>query len=253
MIHRRIVTILVALVFLGALWQTSAQETGTKKTFVIVHGAWGGGWDWRTVSDLLTSRGSVVFRPTLTGLGERAHLASPDIGLETHLTDVVNTILYENLRDVMLVGHSYGGMIITGVADRIPERIAHLAYVDAFIPESGESVADLAAKQGSSRPPDELQGGFVVPRWVRGGTPPPTDVPQAAKTFTDPIVLKSELRARISSTYILTVDRGAETDAFDMFAARAKTKGWRVERLTADHNPQRSAPKELSTLLEQLR
>ena len=240
------------MLVLGAFRPFLAQEPVPKRTYVLVHGAWGGGWDWRPVSDILTSRGHLVFRATLTGLGERAHLATPDIGLETHITDVVNTILYEDLRDVTLVGHSYGGMVITGVADRIPDRIAHLAYVDAFVPEDGESLMALATA-GGSRAPGEVRGAFVVPTWVKPGAVPPMDVPQPLKTFNDPIALKNGLRERIPTTYILTVDPGANTDRFDLFAARAKAKGWLVERLTADHNAQRSARNELCALLERVR
>ena len=163
MILRR--TILTAAVLVpGVLNPLRAQEPVPRHTYVLVHGAWGGGWDWRPVSDILTSRGHRVFRVTLTGLGERAHLASPDIGLETHITDVINTMLYENLRDVTLVGHSYGGMVITGVADRIPDRLAHLAYVDAFVPEDGESVMTLGT--AGARPPGEVRGAFIIPTWV---------------------------------------------------------------------------------------
>jgi pimeloyl-ACP methyl ester carboxylesterase len=239
-----------AILGLGALYPLRAQEPRPRQTYVLVHGAWGGGWDWRPVSDILTSRGHRVFRVTLTGLGERVHLASPDIGLETHITDVINTILYENLRDVTLVGHSYGGMVITGVADRVPDRLAHLAYVDAFVPEDGESVATL--RQGARLPGDN-RGAFIVPSWVKPGTIPPMDVPHPAKTFSDVIALKNPLRAKIPATYILTVDSGATTDSFDPFAARAKAKGWLVERITSDHNAQRSAREELCRLLEQVR
>ena len=252
MIHRKTLLTSATLLIAAALRLAAAQETVIKTTCVVVHGAWGGGWDWRTVSDLLASRGHRVFRPTLTGLGERAHLASPDIGLDTHIMDVVNTILYENLRDVTLVGHSYGGMVITGVADRIPDRIAHMVYVDAFVPENGESLMKLLAARGAE-PPGQVQGAFVLPTWVKPGTAAPMDVPQPLKTFTDSIRLTNTLREQIHTTYILTVDRGAESDAFDMFAARAKAKGWLVERLTADHNAQRSAPNELSALLEHVR
>ena len=97
-----------------------------RRTFVFVHGATGGSWDWRVIDSLMTPRGQRVVRPSLTGLGERVHLASPDIGLTTHIDDVVNAILWENLHDIILVGHSYGGMVIAGVADRIPDRILPL-------------------------------------------------------------------------------------------------------------------------------
>ena len=250
MMLRRTIFALPVLV-LGVLLPLRAHEPGSRHTYVLVHGAFGGGWDWRPVSGILTSRGHRVFRVTLTGLGERAHLTSPDIGLETHITDVVNTILYENLRDVTLVGHSYGGMVVTGVADRIPDRLTHLAYVDAFVPEDGESVATLGTP--GARAPGEVRGAFIVPTWVKPGTVPPMDVPQPAKTFSDVIALKNPLRERIQTTYILTVDPGATTDRFDPFAARAKAKGWLVERITSDHNAQRSAREELCRLLEQVR
>ncbi len=98
---------------------TTATKTGS--TFVLVHGAWGGGWDWRHVADLLTADGNTVFRPTLTGQGEHSNLSSTNIDLDTHIQDIVNVILWENLHDVVLMGHSYGGMVITGVADRVPD------------------------------------------------------------------------------------------------------------------------------------
>ena len=112
-------------------------------TFVLVHPAWFGGWCWRKVSPVLRARGHEVFAPTLTGLGERAHLASQKVGLEMHVEDVANVLEYEDLRQVILVGNSSGGMVITGVADRMPERIAHLVYLDAFVPEDGQSMLDI--------------------------------------------------------------------------------------------------------------
>src|SRR5437879_1752139 len=104
-------------------------------TFVLVHGAWHGGWCWKKLTPLLRSNGHDVFTPTLTGLGERAHLANQAIDLTTHIEDVVSTLDYEDLRGVILVGHSYGGIVISGVADRIPARIGCVVYLDAFVPE----------------------------------------------------------------------------------------------------------------------
>ena len=112
-------------------------------TFVLVHGAWAGGWYWKRVRPLLTAAGHDVFTPTLTGLGERAHLATPDIGLETHIRDVLGVLTYEDLSDVVLVGHSCGGIVITGVAERAPGRLAHLVYLDAYVPADGQSFLDL--------------------------------------------------------------------------------------------------------------
>ncbi len=110
---------------------------------VIVHGAFGGGWEWRDVAALLRARGHAVYTPTLTGYGERVHLATPETGLETHMEDIVNVIRYEDLHEVVLACQSYGGMVVTGVADRIPERIAHLVYLNALVPEDGQSAFDL--------------------------------------------------------------------------------------------------------------
>ncbi len=112
-------------------------------TFVIVHGAWSGAHAWRRVRPLLRKAGHDVFTPALTGLGERAHLAGPDIDLDTHIADVVGVLHYEDLRDVVLVGHSYGGMVITGAADRAADRLAQLVYLDGDVPMDGQSEFDL--------------------------------------------------------------------------------------------------------------
>src|SRR5262245_14863398 len=112
-------------------------------TFVLVHGAWHGGWCWQRVSPLLRARGHEVFAPTLTGLGERSHLLTREIGLETHVADVVNAIRWEDLTDVVLCGHSYGGMVISGAADRMADRVRSLVYLDAFVPADGQSIFDF--------------------------------------------------------------------------------------------------------------
>ena len=109
-------------------------------TYVLVHGAWHGGWCWQRVTPLLRAAGHEVLTPTLTGLGERSHLANSAIDLNTHIQDVVNVLEYEDLRKVILVGHSYGGMVITGVSERVPERLTHLVYLDAFVPRDGQSL-----------------------------------------------------------------------------------------------------------------
>jgi pimeloyl-ACP methyl ester carboxylesterase len=112
-------------------------------TFVIAHGAWSAGWAWKKMHALLGVSGDRLFSPTYTGLGERAHLASPSNDLETHIQDVLGVLEYEDLRDVVLIGHSYGGMVATGVADRARDRIKHLVYLDAFVPRDGQSQVDL--------------------------------------------------------------------------------------------------------------
>ena len=129
-------------------------------TFVIVHGAWSGAHAWRWVRPLLRAAGHDVVTPSLTGLGERAHLATPATNLDTHITDIAAVLHYEDLHDVVLVGHSYGGMVITGVADRVPERIGHLVYLDADVPREGESDAGPRARRRTGR----LRGGGAHPR-----------------------------------------------------------------------------------------
>jgi pimeloyl-ACP methyl ester carboxylesterase len=212
----------------------------------------GGSWDWRTLDSILTSRGHQVIRPSLTGLGERVHLASPDIRLATHIDDVVNAILWENLHDVILVGHSYGGMVIAGVAERIPGRIRRLVYLDAFLPDSGETALELAESIGAKYIRANIRDGFIFPPAVADEHAIPRDVPQPLRTFTDTLRLGNPAARGIPGTYILTVERGATSDAFDRFVPRAKARGWPVIRMTADHIPERSAPNELVALLERI-
>src|SRR5688572_32753445 len=109
------------------------------RTFVLIHGGWHGGWCWRRVSDLLRRSGHAVFTPTLTGLGERSHLLTDRVGLETHIRDVVNVLEWEDLTDVVLVGHSYGGCVISGAAEHCEKRVSSLVFLDAFVPENGQA------------------------------------------------------------------------------------------------------------------
>lgn len=224
----------------------TAQIAPERNTYVIVHGAWGAGYEWKEVGRRLQARGHTVYRPTLTGMGERSHLSHPDIDLETHITDVVNTILFEELRDIVLVGHSYGGMVITGVADRVPDRLKRIIYVDAFLPENGEA----ANRPGRALPERD---GFVPMPWNPPPSPPPHPMPQPAKTFSQPIVLKQqEAVAKIPAIYILTYDPGKkpEEDMFSPFSERARARGWTVIAMEADHTPQYSQPAQLVALLE---
>jgi pimeloyl-ACP methyl ester carboxylesterase len=246
----------LSLIFLAAFAMRAADTNGAaspgqKFTCVLVHGAWGGGWDWRHVADLLTADGNTVFRPTLTGQGEHSNLASTNIDLDTHIQDIVNVILWENLHDVVLVGHSYGGMVITGVADKIPDRIKHLVYVDAILPENGESVRmAIPARAGVN---EQATNGFILPTWVKGNPPPPHDVPMPEKTFSEPITLTNQAAAqKIPTTYILTVDKNEtpEQDTFYPFYQRAKARGWPAEIMEGDHNVQRSHPVQLVQLVE---
>jgi pimeloyl-ACP methyl ester carboxylesterase len=239
----------IVLATLLASTATPASEA-TKPIIVIVHGAWGGGWAFREVDQLLTQKGYKVYRPQLTGQGERVHLASTDIGLETHVADVVNMIRYEDLHDIILVGHSYGGMVVTGVADRVPDRIKRLVYLDAFVPRDGESMRSLLGPRWNDIQ-EMIHDGYVVPKWVKPEQPPPHDEPQSVRTMTDGIVLRSDAARKLPATYILTVAPGTkpEDDEFYAQSLRAKAFGWPVLQLSSDHNPQWSAPQALVELL----
>ncbi len=231
---------------------TNSPPLDRKFTYVIIHGAWGGGWAFKEVDRLLSADGHKVYRPTLTGQGERSHLAGTNIDLSLHIQDVVNVILWENLHDVVLVGHSYGGMVITGVADRVPDRIKHVIYLDAFLPENGESADNIRAGMGLDMP---VKDGFIMPVWLKGNEPLPHDVPHPAKTWSEPIVLKHQDVARkLPTTFILTVDQGKQPrqDEFYRFYERARARGWPVIIMEGDHNVQWSHPKELVRLLEQV-
>jgi pimeloyl-ACP methyl ester carboxylesterase len=256
---RNLSMLFVLLVFcivnaLGSNAQTPKTDTPSKPTIVIVHGAWGGAWAFKKVEAMLRDKGFQVYRPQLTGQGDRVHLARPDIGLNTHIEDVVNTILYEDLHDIILVGHSYGGMVITGVADRVPDRIKRLVYLDAMVPNDGESVSSLF-RGGGDFIKQMTKGDYIVPSWVKPDQPPPHDVPQSLKTFTDPIVLKNDAARKLPATYILTVEKGKEAKDDDFFvqSQRAKERGWTMLQLTSDHNPQWSAPEALVELLAGIR
>jgi pimeloyl-ACP methyl ester carboxylesterase len=230
-------------------------QAAKQRTYVLVHGAWGGSWAFKKVDSMLTARGHLVYRPSLTGQGERVHLATPDINLTTHINDVVNAILFEDLHDVILMGHSYGGMVVTGVADRLPDRIKRLVYLDAFLPNDGESAFSAQGNPAQSDGVRRMEkDGFLVPAWVKPGQKPPMDVPHPVKTLTEPISLKNAAARQLPATYILTVDPGKkpEEDGFFRFGERAKQRGFTYLEMSADHNPQWTRPAELAELLHKV-
>jgi len=145
--------------------------------YILVHGAWGGSWCWKSICRALQAQSHEVFTPSLSGVGERSHLLSRHIDLDTHIADVMNLIRWEELSDVVLCGHSYGGCVVTGVADRMPDRIRALVYVDAFVPENGQSLHDtLPAEQKhaqveGARKTGERTGSRTSPTsWRRAGS-----------------------------------------------------------------------------------
>jgi pimeloyl-ACP methyl ester carboxylesterase len=220
-------------------------------TYVTVHGAWDGAWFWREVARHLAQAGHEVFTATLTGSGERSHLASPNVDLATHVEDVVNLLRYEDLRDVILVGHSYGGMVITGVAERVPERLARLVFLDAFVPQDGQSLADLL-------PPEvvawfEERARTMGDGWRIPHDPPDadrrTDFPLAA--MHQPLTVGDQRAARLPRAYIACIE-SRDIPLFAHFktaAERAQAEGWDYHELPTGHVPMQTTPRELANLL----
>jgi pimeloyl-ACP methyl ester carboxylesterase len=230
-------------------------------TFLVCHGAWSAGWAWKKMHPLMVAAGHRLVTPTCTGLGERDHLANPSIDLETHIEDVINVIKYEDLRDVVLIGHSYGGMVATGVADRARDRIAQLIYLDAFVPEEEQSLLDLL-------PESERQRMLLLAKsgdgWRVPPNPTPPDTPQAdlewltERRVDMPIrCFETRLRLRggrltLPRSYIYAT-RVSPVDAFGPFAARAKSEpGWRYHEIDASHSPHVTAPELLMGMLQKI-
>ena len=233
-------------------------------TFVLVHGAWHGGWCYRDTAKALRAAGHTVFTPTHSGVGERAHQSAENITLETHIRDVCGCIEAEELNDVILCGHSYGGMVITGVADRMPARIKSLVYLDAFVPENGDSLIGLI---GKALPPEvaavfigsfrgtalEGRSGLMQPipaemfniaqgnrAWVDRRC-----VPQALATFESPALLTGDAGKVAQRLYILA--DGWDPSPFRHFAAKVDgTPGWRVVKLACSHDVMVDMPQELA-------
>jgi pimeloyl-ACP methyl ester carboxylesterase len=226
-------------------------------TYVLVHGAFAGGWQWQKIAARLRAAGHDVYTPTLTGLGERVHLATPDVGLDTHTQDILNVLDYEDLHDVILVGYSYSGMVVTGVADCAPERLAKLVYVDAYVPGDGES---MAAMMGP-----ETAGFFaqVVQTYGDGWRLPfdPPDTPRMTplpfKPVGQPVSVTNPNAARLPRTFVYCTQEketmGGLGVPITQAAARAKTDGaWRYYELQTGHLPMDTALQELGDILLQL-
>lgn len=221
-------------------------------TFVLVHGAWGGSYNWRKVRPMLQAAGHTVFNPSLTGLGERTHLASPSVNLSTHIEDVCNALFYEDLSDVILVGHSYGGMVVAGVADRMPERIKHLVFLDAFLPSDGQSLCDLGGNRGEEsatwrvppRPTSEQLDAWTQAR--RGAHP--------RGCFEEKVSLSAPLESRpFSLTYIVATGRFDPSPFFEDTAERLRgDPRWTVREVGGGHSMMRTNPQGLFNLLQEL-
>ena len=251
----------------------STQSPPVKpQVFVLVHPAWHGAWCWKLIVPLLRNAGHLVFTPTLTGLGERSHLVRTDVGLETHVTDVVNVLKYDDLTNVILIGHSSSGAVITGVADRAPERLAQLIYLDAFVPNDRESVFDLVAPERRQMM-DQLvktEGhGWLLPRFA----PAPwetivrdmwgvTDddlvrwmlerlVPTPVGHFKDPVRWINPAAHKLPRTFVRFLE--FKNSRFDQHAEMAqRTAHWRYRELRAPHHALITVPGDVTKLLIEL-
>jgi pimeloyl-ACP methyl ester carboxylesterase len=224
--------------------------------FVLVHGAWIGGWCWRAQAQALRKAGHEVYTPTLTGLGERSHLMSPSINLDTHITDVVNVIEREELPDLVLVGHSYGGMVISGVADRLPGRISSLVYLDAFVPGNGQSLLAFLPPGGPAPTPASEYTLAPLPVAAFGASPEvaayvePRLTPMPTACFTQAIELTGGIDQVKKKTYIYA-NVPAPTTFTQFYETLKDDKGWAVHTLPCTHLVQIDMPNELNVLLLQ--
>jgi pimeloyl-ACP methyl ester carboxylesterase len=204
----------------------------------------------------MRAAGHEFWTPTCTGVGERAHLANPSIDLDTHIQDIVNVLEFEDLNDVVLVGHSYGGMVATGVADRAHERIKQVIYLDAFVPEDGKALLDYAGEHGKKMRSVAEDGWRVPPNPMPPDTPQadadwanPRRRPQPVKTIASPVRLSGKALPPRSYIYCRRTPPG---DPFGQFAERAKREGWRYYELDASHNPHITMPEEFAALLTKI-
>ena len=221
--------------------------------FVLVHGAWVGGWCWRDIARGLRKQGHEVFTPTLTGLGERVHLMSPGINLQAHVTDILNVLRAEELSDVVLVGHSYGGMVIAGVADAFPDRIRSMVFLDAFVPENGQALVNLLPPGAPAPKPD----GYVVPFFgaaMFGARPEVAAYVDARATpmpvacFIDPIKLTGGIDRVKAKTYVYC-NVPAPTTFTPIYEKLKNNPAWRMRTLPCTHIVQIEMPNELTKLL----
>ncbi|MGH1490755.1 MAG: alpha/beta fold hydrolase [Acidimicrobiales bacterium] len=232
------------------------NEKPTGTTFLLVHGAWGGSWGFHKLRPLLNAAGHRVFTPSLTGIGERQHLATPEVGLSTHITDVVNTAHYEDLHNIVLLGFSYGGMVVTGALEKLADRVDHLVYLDAFVPSDGESANSIA---GGNLTPASADEWTIPPRPRQLGDAAETQwanerrSPQPIKTFTEPVHLAAPLEShRFTRTYIkATADENEPSNSpFWQAAAMAKSSAdWQYHEVACNHMIPLMKPAELAEVL----
>jgi pimeloyl-ACP methyl ester carboxylesterase len=232
--------------------------------FILVHGSNGGSWVWQKLTPFLRAAGHEVYAPTLTGLADRSHLLSCGVNLTTHITDIANLLVYEDLSEVILVGNSYAGMVITGVATKVPERLNLLIYLDAYVPDDGQSEVDLwpperraiaeaaeAETKGLAQPPPPALFGVTdlgLIDWINSRA-----TPQPVSTYTEPVSPGNTKSDSLPRVFIHCTGNPPTTpDVFGPFAVKARAKGWEVRELATGHLAMLTAPRELAALLLEL-
>ena len=231
--------------------------SSSPKTFLVCHGAWSAGWAWKKMHPLMIKAGHRLVTPTYTGLGERAHLAHPAIDLDTHITDMLNVIKYEDLRDFVLIGHSYGGMVATGVADRARDKVKQLIYIDAFVPQDGQSLLDLNEPARSRMQEAAKSGdGWRVPPNPTPSDTSPDDVAWLNERRVNMPIQCFEQKLKMSAPLTLPrsyiyATRITPADTFGPFAKMTKSDpAWRYYEIDASHSPNVTASEALMTMLE---
>jgi pimeloyl-ACP methyl ester carboxylesterase len=230
-------------------------------TFLLIHGAFHGGWCWRRVGDLLAAAGCRVFAPTMTGLGERAHLLNAEVGIATFIADAIGVIEAEELENIVLVGHSFGGAVISGVADRLPDRIAQLVYLDAIVPVSGHSALSclpVETQEIRLRTARATPGGLTIPLPTETmfDLPPGPDrdwvarriTPHPLASYTDPIMLDHPVGNGRPRLYIRCTDPAypAVVPSYDRIKAE---EGWTLADIATGHDAMVTAPEALAEIL----
>ena len=227
-------------------------------TFLLIHGMWHGGWCWDKLSALLRAAGHDVHAPTLAGLAERAHLRD-NVDLNTHVQEVVDLIESQNLRDVILVGHSLGGFMAPIVADRIPERVAHIVNLDGMVPENGKSLADLIGETWGFFKKKAIEGGNEwwcppILEWTFGVSGADLEwaqsklTPHPLRTLSTPVALSNSTAQSIPSTFIRCSDGMTEEEVADE-EKKFKEMGMNFRTLPTGHSAMITVPKELAGML----
>jgi pimeloyl-ACP methyl ester carboxylesterase len=226
--------------------------------FVLVHGAWQGNWVWERVADQLRAAGHLVYTPSLTGLGERAHLAKPEIDLETHIADVIGVIEHHELDSIVLCGHSYGGMVVAGAADRLPQRIKSLVFLDAFIPEPGKSLWDFLPPEAAAQQRASAKDGWKIARISAAEfrVQHPEDIARLDRRAVDQPIATMEQKSTVTGAWkniphLAYIRAGRQArPTFARFAEQVRSDPrWQYFELPCGHNVMLDLPEALTGIL----